>query len=216
MGTDIHLTIEARSRVESYPTDLVAKNRTRNPDWMPAWSAVAKAHESKDGPYAAQFRLRRDYYLFMLLAGVRRHRFEQDCTMFEPRGVPADVSYEVCNWISREGDDGHTHSWLTLSEMEQVYQRFVDTDIECGDILRFGPNEEIVIPDGWVEDTVIGRMSWPDGPVRTAVGITNTVARKDAPRKMVDVITDIDAIMAMMCVYERDGEDARVVFFFDN
>jgi len=140
MSTDIHLTIETRSRVESYPTDLVTNNRTRDPNWMPPWSVVAEGSESGDGPCAAEFRLCRDYYLFVLMAGARRHRFDQDHTMFEHRGIPSDASHETQKWITRWEHDGHTHSWLMLSELEQVYQRFADTDIECGEVLRFGPS----------------------------------------------------------------------------
>jgi hypothetical protein len=65
---------------------------------------------SWDEPYTA-----RDSSLFALLAGVRA-----DGTfppIAPPRGVPHDVSTTGARIVRVFGNDGHTHSWLLLSEL---------------------------------------------------------------------------------------------------
>jgi hypothetical protein len=56
-----------------------------------------------------------DYTLFSILAGVRNYSGNEPIA--EPRGMPPDVSSEVRRLSERFGDDGHSHSWLLLSEI---------------------------------------------------------------------------------------------------
>ncbi len=61
----------------------------------------------------------RNYVLFTLLAGVR-HCIDDYEVMFEPRGVPADATPEFKQLSEEMGSAGHSHSWLTLSEIESI------------------------------------------------------------------------------------------------
>lgn len=57
----------------------------------------------------------RNYELFSALAGVR-NRFGV-VPIFEPRGVPDDVSQEVAKESEEWGVDGHSHTHLSLTEL---------------------------------------------------------------------------------------------------
>lgn len=107
MGCDIHLYVERRS------------NRS--------WESVEE-WELEDGdlnvPYVKRFYTSRNYDLFAILANVRNGRgFADTITgegfnpISEPKGLPEDVSYQVRAVSSRWGEDGHSHSYLTLREL---------------------------------------------------------------------------------------------------
>jgi hypothetical protein len=57
----------------------------------------------------------RNYGLFGFLAGVRNYSMVP--VLAAPRGLPADVGDVVHQKSKRWGDDGHTHSWLSLREL---------------------------------------------------------------------------------------------------
>ena len=60
----------------------------------------------------------RHYGLFGWLANVRN--YSRVPSLSEPRGLPSDVSAKVRSESDKWGDDGHSHSWLLLSEMLEV------------------------------------------------------------------------------------------------
>jgi len=57
----------------------------------------------------------RNYTLYAALAGVRN--YDRFTPIAEPKELPKDVSAEVYNESERWGCDGHSHSWLTLTEL---------------------------------------------------------------------------------------------------
>ncbi len=63
----------------------------------------------------------RDYNLFGKMAGVR------DCgpPIVEPRGLPDDASVLTKIAWEHEGEDGHTPSWLSGSEIEELEKWYV-------------------------------------------------------------------------------------------
>lgn len=68
--------------------------------------------DTTDEPYSG-----RNYNLFGILAGVRRYDAHP---VAEPRGVPDDASAEYRAIVNRWNGDGHSHSWLTLAELQAV------------------------------------------------------------------------------------------------
>lgn len=63
--------------------------------------------------YEDRFRVR-DYSFFGWVAkGVRADYPDS----FQQRGIPDDLSPEVARETEKMGDDGHSHSWLMVSEM---------------------------------------------------------------------------------------------------
>lgn len=65
----------------------------------------------------------RDYALFSMMAGVRTWAGAPD-PIAEPRGLPEDASVTTKLDSESYGKDGHTHSWLSLTEMEAVERFF--------------------------------------------------------------------------------------------
>ncbi len=65
----------------------------------------------------ARLQVDRDYEFFGAVAGVR----EEVPALFEPRGIPADVSISTRLQYESESD-AHTPSWLTADELRQVEQ----------------------------------------------------------------------------------------------
>jgi hypothetical protein len=60
-------------------------------------------------------RIYRNYNLFSELANVRN--YNKIPYIDQPRGLPSDVSEEVEKISDNWGTDGHSHSYLTLSEL---------------------------------------------------------------------------------------------------
>jgi hypothetical protein len=68
----------------------------------------------------------RNYGLFAILAGVRNGRGfagvkigEPTTPISEPRGIPEDASPAYREIAEHWGSDGHSHSWLTLAELQR-------------------------------------------------------------------------------------------------
>jgi hypothetical protein len=64
----------------------------------------------------------RNYALFGVLAGVRKH----DLPHIEPRGLPPEISFEVRHSYNDWGADAHSASWLTLDEVRTAQGRFME------------------------------------------------------------------------------------------
>lgn len=111
MGCDIHMVLEKRW----------------NDRWVGTWDfrsveghAVITGESGEritgNGYVRADAR-NRNYDLFAALASVR------GSGPHGPRGVPDDVSDLADMEIDRWGEDGHSHSWMLLSEALPIFQR---------------------------------------------------------------------------------------------
>lgn len=112
MGCDIHFYVEKREGDKWISADK----------WTPdKWS--------EDGSLAVDYDDRfyrsRNYDLFAMLADVRNGVGFAGCDTGDgfnpiatPKGLPDDVSPEVKKESGDYGVDGHSHSYLTLSELE--------------------------------------------------------------------------------------------------
>lgn len=102
MGCDIHLVIEGR--------------KIGSKDWIGLWSSgVCPQSDSWSLPTIR----RRDYVRFGELAQVRI----ESKTGHEPRGAPDDISDLTRLEITRWGEDGHSHTWLTPEEFIAACER---------------------------------------------------------------------------------------------
>ena len=84
------------------------------------WRVMRQATEDYDGHTGiadGDCYHTRNYALFNLLAGVRAD--DDFKPVFEARGVPEDASTEYASLAA--DDDGHSHSWLDLNEVEAAF-----------------------------------------------------------------------------------------------
>ncbi len=159
MGCNIH------TYAETYNTKskkwIAADKWVKNPAWDPAWDP--KDTDSYEKEYEADYHtlcyMPRHYGLYGFLAGVR-------CDMpggpiVEPRGAPSDISKMVKYELDVYGEDGHTHSFLTLEELnahswdeERIESGYIPLYIllKETDILYHQEKPGKIVPNYWVTD----------------------------------------------------------------
>ena len=197
MGCDIHAHIEVKMHIE---------NKEK---WVCA-SLFSLNHyydgKDKSEPYinAAPI-LYRDYTAFAQLAGVRKYNDNIE-TISEPRGIPEDVCDMVSSDVSRWGSDGHSHSYITLSELSK-YRNTLKKTKYSGYITseQYIELQKGVFPRLWriiPGDKRLRKASW---------------------EKMEDPLIEVqnkleDALWRELCTknIELNGDDVRLVFWFDN
>jgi len=111
VGCDIHYMIEVRGK----------KDPTK---WRLAFSA-SKLYDMVDKGelfdydqiYRHPLYLDRDYTLFAVLAGVRSW-VNAFSPISRPKGIPPDASPGYNAMCEKWRGDGHSHSWLTIKEIQ--------------------------------------------------------------------------------------------------
>lgn len=195
MGCDIHALIERRT----------------NP-----WGDYVEWLDSGDPDIG------RDYEMFGVLAGVRN--YAEAPPVAEPRGLPAFKGWgeysdgeRYIRWdhesdeekpcrameqmAERYGQDGHSHSWLTLAEIK-AYD--IDQEVDDGALI-VGRHQ-----DGSVAATA----QWASGGPHERVGRRKVLRWPGA-----DEPTSWLRLIRYMEYAKWDGqsdEEVRLVFFFDN
>jgi hypothetical protein len=109
MGCDIHMYAEENYSEERWI--VVEEPIFADPYYSPdreicRWNT----------PYTSQPYRGRNYDLFALLAGVRNYNKIRPIS--EPKGLPEDVSRIIKAYSDDWDVDGHSHSWLTLAELQ--------------------------------------------------------------------------------------------------
>lgn len=116
MGCDIHFYVECKEGEQWFSAD----------EWTP--NKYYEMYRESERPMTVEYERRmyteRNYDLFAILANVRNGRGFAGIKTGEgfkpialPRGLPADVSPEVRGESDGWGEDGHSHSWLTVQEL---------------------------------------------------------------------------------------------------
>lgn len=208
MGFDIHPYVEYRD--------------SKTGQWTPAdpWT-----QDDKGGwrvPYHCGINRDRHYNWFAFLADVRNETWGEHIPVAqEPRGIPADC----CERIRAESEDwdgnGHSHSWLTLGELEAAWKEVKDERIRFNGAvdgrqtspeflawMAKKPDERGAPPGGFCAAGGSGgytypRMEWVE-PLHELIGDAYEAWR----RYMWNVGFEFR-------VKNRDN-DVRVVFWFDN
>lgn len=86
--------------------------------------------------YAGDIILHRNYLLFAVLADVRNDEIGVECVSGEHKELPEDISPHLLELSEAYGQDGHSHSYLDLAELEEakkIYESFDD----AGDRYKF-------------------------------------------------------------------------------
>lgn len=162
---------------------------------------------------------RRNYSIFSILAGVRSSFNIKPIS--EPKGIPEDISRETKENIEEWNGDGHSHSYLTLKELDtfdytdykktrvKISKTFYDKFIEFGGVLPKEMSVEKTEPGDFrecfqevFEPTVL--IKWLDSK--------NEETYMDSP-----IIKGIEKLKEIAKKNDIDNyEDIRIVFFFDN
>lgn len=102
MGCDIHIYVEYK----------VGKGK---------WTSHEKHVEDEDGYIRDVDAVGRSYELFGLLANVRSLHREAN---MQPKGFPKNASAKVREAKRHWGEDGHSHSYMTLKQFEKVLNTY--------------------------------------------------------------------------------------------
>lgn len=193
MGCDIHMY----------------KEKFVDGKWLAAdeWVAYDYGDEDKgiEVPWQKRF-TDRNYDLFGLLAaGVRReHPFS-----FRPRGLPFDACPEVAENAEKWDSDGHNHSYLFLHELKAMAE-FIKT-ATIG-VSGMKDKDQVTalqasIASGWPNwDLIFPYCQMTNSPNYVEFEF-DVPADVYFGRALQTIIDSFDGI---------DGENHRIVFFFDN
>ena len=108
MGCDIHMFVEKHTEDGWQSADHYIKN--------PYYCISYVTGETEPEYEVQEIWSGQNYRLFYLLAGVRN---EGDLTpISDPKGLPSDVTEFVRGESEKLGSDGHSHSYLSLSEIK--------------------------------------------------------------------------------------------------
>jgi hypothetical protein len=171
MGCDIHFFVEAwvvdrwvmvpQSTIKQFTAMRASLERVQHDDaafdvvmemhgWRTPSDGAGEHPLDSDNSFwrGAEFYGSRSYALFTALAGVRDYSDGRVQIISQPRGVAKDVSEHLRSMIDSWGDDGHSHSWLRLSELlhvrhtHEVLARDPEFQDALDDMLRVGdPND---------------------------------------------------------------------------
>lgn len=196
MGCDIHLFTERKQIILNQEKWINVDNWKLNPYYV-------KGNEDGEDPYKINPAYKsRNYTLFSILADVRN--YAGNVPIHSIKGLPIDVSDIVKAENDRWGSDGHSHSFFTMKELYDYFEQnqtvqysgFVDPDgakaIEAGNM-----------PNWWCQDSNIKTLVW-----------------KEWEYKNEDFQYFIETLEAHFkseyYAKERDSENFRIIFWFDN
>lgn len=190
MGCDIHLYTEKQI----------------NGVWVTAENWVADDYDEEiiDVPWKDRF-TNRDYDLFGFLANVRRdHDY-----YFKPRGLPIDICKEVKAICEYWEGDGHSHSYLYLHELKDAINFLEDKTITVS-----GMKEEKQLKEFFdsinSEDPTNWELLYP---------FCQWTNRKDYLEFSIEMpaLEKLSNLKEIISLFDRvDGENHRIVFWFDN
>lgn len=190
MGCDIHLYRE--KKVDG--------------QWVTADEWVDEYDEGYlDVPWEKRF-TDRNYELFGFLAKVR----EEMPYSFNPRGLPFNCSAEVYNSIIRWDSDGHSHSHLYIKELKDAWTFLQSQTVTISGMKDKEEYEKLLESVNSEKETdwnlLYPYCSWvsnPDSYVEFSIEVPALV-QLNSVRKLIELFDDVD------------GEDHRIVFWFDN
>lgn len=203
MGCDIHIMTEVKVRRKDMPEGVWANADKWSVDpWVFAHKDDMDIEEYKaeylEIHYDDKIYRGRDYALFGLLAGVRD---DSVTPISPPKGVPIGCSPEYMRSVDNYGSDGHSHSYLTLEELEAVNW------------------EERIVKESFILHEAADKI-----PVRNIIKRENRgggYAKVEHYVPLKDFFEDFytRTLFRLEILRDRYGmekDDIRIVFFFDN
>lgn len=203
MGCDIHLYVE------------VIKDG--------AWVS-ADTWKIEDGdkviPYGSRFYSGRNYWLFAMLADVRNNG---EVNPFSPpRGLPPDMSVEVEEEARKWEGDAHSHSYFTMSELHSFdwNQRVLVSGVLGVEgivtLLKTGVYERVNYFQGRKEIPPADMIQLIAEGRHTQKGAENLVSQVRFWASYRALTLDFWKAMSTIDKLGYSGDEARVVFWFDN
>lgn len=157
--------------------------------------------EYKDRAYTG-----RDYNLFGLIAKGVRRKFSEALVA---RGIPFDACHEYNNEVEKWDGDGHSHSYLYLHELRSLSVWLKSKNIPISGMMESSQlaklHAEMAAPEP-IYDSLYPYCQWAsdESYVKFEVNIPMSFVIGDGIDSM---IASFDGI---------EGENHRLVFFFDN
>lgn len=153
MGCDIHMQLERRVVIDSYPEGIWqnANQFTGIPlegVWISSKEPIPSRYFNEHS-FAWWNIERRNYEFFAALAGVRGDGPD-------PKGLPEGVSPMTQAYIDSWGADGHSHSWGYADEIMSLYFKFGLKDKVVSEVTErilkgdFGPHKWAYLMDRFV------------------------------------------------------------------
>lgn len=175
------------------------------------WLAADKWSKDEDGDYLRvdyddQYFTDRNYELFGLLAkGVRReHEFS-----FEKRGLPFDACDEIKACAGDWDCDGHSHSFLFLHELKAA---LTYTKAQTLTVSGMKDSKEL---EALNESIASGKPNWE--LLWPYCQWTNTAGHEHFEIDVPASLYFEDALERIIAGFDGvEGDNHRIVFFFDN
>lgn len=190
MGCDIHLYKEKKVNGQWVSADE---------GWIDAYN---EGHE--DVPWEKRF-TDRDYDLFgFLCKGVRRS-FDYSLT---EKGLPEDCCKQVRTLAESWGTDGHSHSYLTLSELQQSWEMLQNLETPVSGMMH--KDRLAKLTESLDSETPDYDLLYPYCQSTNDPNYVGFEVQIPASHMLSNVKRLIDLFDGI------DGEDHRIVFWFDN
>lgn len=188
MGCDIHIRTEIK----------------RNHKWVNA-DFYEKSRYYEDGRFdVIEIYGGRSYSLFSTLADVRNNHnlIEPIC---QAKGIPVDASDEYRELCERWEGDGHSHSYFTLQELEDVFDKHsVVTHKGLINQEQIKELEKGNLPNSWCQGTNQEGYEWRSW--------------EDKHYSFIHLVENLRSRLNHYHPWDSDDHksDIRIVFFFDN
>ena len=217
MGCDIHCYAEVKKDKKWEKVGAIFKNEYTYPG----------AEKVVDEPLHG-----RNYDLFAILANVRNgHGFAGCVTgegfniISEPKGLPKDASKEIKKIAKEWGEDGHSHSWLTVKELEgfdwdqvTVHQGVVGPE-------EYAQYKEEGMPESWsggcgganvvsLSNQEMDKLLTGERKKEKDKHYITTIKWEESYRNAAGHFLFKEALPALKRL--GDPENVRIVFWFDN
>ena len=226
MGCDIHLFVEVKKNDKWCYHPVEETCRTGE-----FWDEDKKQPMTDyDKLFAHPLHVDRNYDLFSILANVRNGYGFAGCLtgmgfhpIASPRGVPKNASREYLEQVAGWGADGHSHSYLTLHELQMFDWDQKTKKIGYVDEKEFKTYLEQGRPESWSGDvggSAVRRISEEEMKKRVEnpqpsdgksyfCQIKWEIKYRDHCQRFLN-----ETLPAL--VQLGSPEDVRIVFFFDN
>ena len=199
MGCDIHIYTEKLKTVNDKKQwincDYWIKNSYYDPIEEDPWETEYAVHE---------FYQERDYELFAALAGVRTN----GGPVVPLKGFPDNASEPIRELYKRWDSDGHSHSYLTITELKQLQKNLGDTVKRKGMLTpeQYEQLQKGIKPTSWCSWTSFSgyiEAEWEDD-----FNSLNSMMEK--------LNKFIESRFYNYEIEDMSDDDFRIVFWFDN